>query len=152
MNKWQHLGKYYGYPECCTQSFNTIQVYERSLVQKSVHKNTGFIPCHECAMKIVNNETTLEGLIKNRICKTAFPNGGGNEQVDAYLASVKLTQHPGEDIRAAKAIYEHKHGFVTETNVSMWMRYANEVKNHLNVGTLQEAATKLDIKLDRIGK
>lgn len=152
MNKFELLGKYFGYPECCTKSFIRLPIYERSLVQKSVHKNTGFIPCHECAMKIINKETTLSGLIKNRICPVEFSNGNPNsEQVSEYLAQFKYSKSPGEDIRAAKAIYEDKHGDVLWPDVKEWLRYANEVKEYLGVDTYQEAAEKLNIKIQRIG-
>ncbi len=36
---------------------------------------TGFIPCHECSIKILNNKATIESLIKNRICRHKFPIG-----------------------------------------------------------------------------
>lgn len=87
--KFIALGVYFGYPECCTKSFIEQPVYERSLVQKSVHKNHGFIPCHECAMKIVNGEETLEGLIKNRVCRTPFPDEGSQEDSDAFVFGPK---------------------------------------------------------------
>jgi hypothetical protein len=71
---WRNQGKYYGYPDCCIDSFVNRGLFrELSREQKRVHKNYGFIPCPECAKKIVEGKTTLEGLIKNRECKTPFP-------------------------------------------------------------------------------
>jgi hypothetical protein len=66
------LGKYYGYPSCCIDSFviNTPKTH----IQQFVHKGLGFIPCNSCATKIMNGENTIEELIKNRICRIPFPN------------------------------------------------------------------------------
>ncbi len=54
-------------------------------------------------------------------------------------------QRMGEDIRSAKAIYESRYGFVTETNVKAWLEYANEVKEHLKVESYEEALNILEI-------
>jgi hypothetical protein len=71
---WQERGRYYGYPECCIENFvNKVIFRKLSKEQEQVHKNHGFIPCPECAKKVVEGITTLEGLIKDRICKTPFP-------------------------------------------------------------------------------
>ena len=86
IKQWRQSGEYYGYPECCIQDFlnrATALDYhyptdknasvEISPEQDSVHKNYGFIPCHECAKKIIWESTTLEGLIKDRKCPNPFP-------------------------------------------------------------------------------
>ena len=65
------LGKFYGYPECCIDSF--ILDIKRTRNQRYVHKGLGFIPCNNCATKIMNGENTLEQLIKNRIFSKEFP-------------------------------------------------------------------------------
>ena len=82
-NKFLSLGIYFGYPVCCTKYFvrnilcsgRFASPYEKSpsRTQCLAGKNTGFIPCPYCAWKIVTNRTTLEGLIKNRICEFPFP-------------------------------------------------------------------------------
>lgn len=73
--RWTSWGIYFGYPQCCIANFVVLDdIKNRSDEQKQVHKGTGFIPCHSCTKKIVEGEVTLEGLIKNRICPTEFPN------------------------------------------------------------------------------
>jgi len=65
------LGEFYGYPKCCIDSF--IDDTKRTRTQRYVHKGLGFIPCNNCASKIMNGENTIEQLIKNRIFSKAFP-------------------------------------------------------------------------------
>jgi len=69
--RYELLGKYYGYPKCCIDSF--IVNTKRTRNQRYVHKGLGFIPCNNCATKIMNGEKTIEQLIKNRIFSKAFP-------------------------------------------------------------------------------
>jgi len=65
------LGEFYGYPKCCIDSF--IDDTKRTRTQRYLHKGLGFIPCNNCASKIMNGENTIEQLIKNRIFSKAFP-------------------------------------------------------------------------------
>jgi len=65
------LGKFYGYPKCCINSF--IENTKRTRNQRYVHKGLGFIPCNNCATKIMNGDITIEQLIKNRIFSKEFP-------------------------------------------------------------------------------
>jgi hypothetical protein len=67
-------GKFYGYPQCCINSFMAHYTgkYHRTSSQLLVHNGCGFIPCHDCATKIIMGETTLEQLITDRICSTNF--------------------------------------------------------------------------------
>ena len=73
-------GIFYGYPKCCIDSFIQIKINKRTSAQrlvqrKSVVSGTGYIPCHECSVKILNNETTIESLIINRLSRNKFPKG-----------------------------------------------------------------------------
>jgi hypothetical protein len=71
----QHLklaGKFYGYPSCCIKSFISTSIPNRTASQLLVHNGSGFIPCPECAEKIIMGQTTLEQLITNRFCSTEF--------------------------------------------------------------------------------
>jgi len=73
-------GIFYGYPECCIDSFIHIKVKDRTRDQRMIQRttifaNTGFIPCHKCSIKILNNIETIDTLIKNRICRHIFPKG-----------------------------------------------------------------------------
>jgi len=70
-DRYELLGKYYGYPKCCIDSF--IVDTKRTQTQRYVNKGLGFIPCNNCATKIMNGENTIEELIKNRIFSKAFP-------------------------------------------------------------------------------
>lgn len=63
--RYELIGKYYRYPKCCIDSF--IIDTERTQNQRYLHKGLGFIPCNNCATKIINGENTIEQLIKNRI-------------------------------------------------------------------------------------
>lgn len=69
---WIKMGIYYGYPKCCIENF-CERGYTLTKNQELVHKNTGFTPCPKCSEKILSGETTLEGLLVNRICKEPFP-------------------------------------------------------------------------------
>lgn len=78
LEPWYYTGKFYGYPDCCIDDFVSRIITEEysdgmTEAQHQVHDGTGFIPCHSCATKIVNGETTLEGLIQNRQCSNPFP-------------------------------------------------------------------------------
>jgi hypothetical protein len=76
--RYELIGKYYGYPKCCIDSFivdtKSTKNPKRTRTQRYVHKGLGFIPCHDCATKIMNGENTIEQLIKNRIYSKPFPN------------------------------------------------------------------------------
>ncbi len=63
-------GRHYGYPECCIESYivaYNLITYNTPLAitveQDKVHLCTGFIPCHQHALKILAGKTTLEDLI-----------------------------------------------------------------------------------------
>ena len=73
-------GIFYGYPKCCIDSFIQVKINKRTSAQrlvqrKSVVSGTGYIPCHQCSVKILNNEETIESLITNRLCRNKFPKG-----------------------------------------------------------------------------
>lgn len=62
----------------------------------------------------------------------------------------KQTNHPGEDIRAAKAIYECAHDEQLETNVKLWMDFAREAAEHFGIKGIQQTAKYLNIKTNRL--
>lgn len=90
--RWIALGFYYGYPHCCIFDFitrlNTGDPYTSD--QGAVCSGLGFIPCQECSSKIINAETTLKGLIKDRICKTSFPDEGPEDQLNYFVEYTTL--------------------------------------------------------------
>lgn len=71
--KWVANGIYYGYPQCCIVNFckNWGKLTD---AQKSVHKNSGFIPCPKCSRMILSGKKPLKSLLKNRISNHDFPN------------------------------------------------------------------------------
>jgi len=60
-------------------------------------------------------------------------------------SSISPQQRLGEDIRAAKAIFEHTFGEQTFIDVNMWMDFAKESVIHLKVNSFQEVLNKLGI-------
>ena len=62
---------------------------------------------------------------------------------------IKLSpsQQMGEDIRAAKAIFEQRFGEQTNVDVNLWLEFANEVMEHMGLQNLQETAEKLNLKI-----
>ena len=65
---WQSNGITFGYPQCCIDSFcKTHGFMNADENQRTVAQNGfGFIPCATHAKQILNNEITIESLIKNR--------------------------------------------------------------------------------------
>lgn len=86
--KVEEIGKYFGYPDCCIQ-WQKSQVennsFELNETQHKINQGFGFMPCPECAEKVLKNETTIQGLIKNRICKTPYPFEDDPKELIKYL-------------------------------------------------------------------
>lgn len=92
------IGRYYGYPVCCCESFCA---YQKNLMNgKKIHRNpkahgkTGFLPCEKHERMIISGQIKIADLIQNRICKTPFPNDGGNEgliDMNNYIESEEHT-------------------------------------------------------------
>ncbi len=71
---WQAMGRFYGYPQCCIDSFcNRTEFLKKGCIQFRAAKGHGFIPCLECARKVLRGETSLADLVINRSAQTAFP-------------------------------------------------------------------------------
>lgn len=62
------LGKYLGYPSCCTDEFVSGS---RSHIGGRKLEGTGYIPCKKCNNK--TEEELLNTIKENRICPTNFP-------------------------------------------------------------------------------
>lgn len=88
MEHYKLMGRYFGYPECCSDWFlnRVISFVPLTEKQEQVHNGYGFIPCPLCAEKI-NNSFPITELIKNRICSTPYPKDGGrkNKELEDYL-------------------------------------------------------------------
>lgn len=68
------LGKYFGYPNCCINEF--MECYEKGIPTSDFCKEAsyeGFVPCREHSKQIKNRAVNINDLIRNRICKKAFP-------------------------------------------------------------------------------
>ena len=65
------------------------------------------------------------------------------------LTNLKPLTHPGEDIRCAKAIFEHRFGEQIYNDVNLWLSFAREVKEYLGLSSIQETAEYLNIKNNR---
>jgi hypothetical protein len=92
INYRELFGKYYGYPKCCIDSF--IIGTKKTRNQRYSHKRLGFIPCNNCATKIMNGEITIEQLIKNRIYSKAFPkNSRKKERICKVLALISINNY-----------------------------------------------------------
>jgi hypothetical protein len=71
--KWREMGKLFGYPQCCIDSFvNKLYTPKRSRVAIFVSKHTGFIPCSYCSWKVLSKKCKLEDLIVNRTSNKPF--------------------------------------------------------------------------------
>lgn len=65
---WTILGKYYGYPQCCIDSFRKL---EHVFGESRKLTGTGYIPCLKCNKKSVEN--LILSIQKKRICSLPFP-------------------------------------------------------------------------------
>jgi hypothetical protein len=74
----RRVGKYLGYPKCCIEDFvkrgdkgwKAATKEQKKVINR---KRTGFIPCHQCAIRVIMKETTILGLLKNRKHRSPFP-------------------------------------------------------------------------------
>lgn len=74
MSKYQDLGEYFGYPQCCIDHFiEEKDTSQQKNSKKDIHKNYGFIPCDECCKRIRSGEIKIDDLIQNRQCEMDYP-------------------------------------------------------------------------------
>jgi len=84
MNKIRILGKHFGYPKCCIDSFfETVGAIGNPLGAEA-GQETGFIPCPVCAEKVLSEEIELKDLITNRKHALPFP------EQDDFLLKIEL--------------------------------------------------------------
>lgn len=71
---WKLYGIYFGYPKCCVNAFIKGRFWNHLPEKlKPKCKGKGFVPCKRCCNKILKNNLKIKSLIKNRICKTKYP-------------------------------------------------------------------------------
>ena len=76
------VGNYYGYPKCCIDEFIFTRIKMKIKIPEKlikISKNSGFIPCLKCCIKITNKNTQVKSLIKKRKCKLNFPYDGNDD-------------------------------------------------------------------------
>ena len=87
-NRWAFFGWYFGFPQCCIDKFifdmhniHGYGVWTRSQEQSdaaSLLDNIGCVPCHSCAVKLINCEMTndeyLADIQSRRKCNLPFHN------------------------------------------------------------------------------
>jgi len=69
------IGIYYGYPQCCIDSFFDpfVPAFMRDPIQREVAAGTGFFPCVKHANEVAEGKIKLEDLITDRSCDLLFP-------------------------------------------------------------------------------
>jgi hypothetical protein len=60
-------GEYYGYPNCCIQAFHKLLLADTKFQEISDEWKTatcnGFVPCQQCAERILKKEILISDLI-----------------------------------------------------------------------------------------
>lgn len=77
-----NVGKWLGYPDCCCSYFISKDegpTEEQTLAGQIDGEATGFMPCPECAKKILNKEIKITDLIKDRQHSAKFPDENKEE-------------------------------------------------------------------------
>jgi len=129
------VGKFYGYPDCCINSFCERKfIGDISEEQRMVHNGSGFIPCKNHSMEIIAGKIKIESLIQNRECQ--FP----------FFTDSKYT--PPEELRnfliEKFEEFEHDFNFLKEDLLKMPSNISLEYFCYLH-GVLQECAEKVHI-------
>lgn len=87
-NTWLIRGRYYGYPECCIQSFLNLDHLSDPEPRKL--KGTGYVPCKACNKK--SEKKLIETIQSMRRALVPFPKGGrkGDPNIngDSHLKSI----------------------------------------------------------------
>lgn len=71
MCKWEKYGLYFGYPQCCINSFikhATVPLWYESITlypEGRKLSGTGYVPCPECNAKFTEKEL-IDNINKNR--------------------------------------------------------------------------------------
>ena len=73
LNTGEEIGRYYGFPECCIESFMQTMGALGNPLGAEAGNGTGFIPCPKHAQQVIDGDIKLEDLINNRECETPFP-------------------------------------------------------------------------------
>lgn len=71
-DQWRVLGRHYGYPKCCIDSFcSLMHLGEDYFTENHWAYGTGFVPCKECVT--IPEEEMLRIIAENRQAKYPFP-------------------------------------------------------------------------------
>ena len=100
MNKVEILGKHFGYPQCCIDSFIETMGAVGNPQGAKAGEETGFIPCPSCAKKVLDGVIDLKDLIINRKHGLKFP----NQNSDLLKKELNIKATPKIDIDAIHEI------------------------------------------------
>ena len=69
------LGRYFGFPDCCTAEFDNDSCHAtRWAYPDGPWLGTGFMPCLDCAPKALNfDQFVARHIVPNRVCHLPFP-------------------------------------------------------------------------------
>lgn len=84
IDKWEFLGKHFGYPACCIATFHSMTGAMGNPLGAKASQGTGFIPCPTCAQKVLDGQIWLEDLITERQHSKPFPNDNEGEALKAF--------------------------------------------------------------------
>jgi hypothetical protein len=91
----QEVGKFLGYPKCCTKAYiqnmhtNTSFSPKRYLAgQYKQSWSGGFIPCEKHAERIIDQGKSITRIFRNRVATTSFPYSSAKE-FNRYLKKIK---------------------------------------------------------------
>lgn len=97
ITRWPLIGKYYGFPQCCIDEFES----GLSMGKTRKFEGTGYIPCEKCNENVEKDEL-IKYINENRTHPLPFPEDCGNnfsENVFRMLFSEKYTSFEKEFIR-----------------------------------------------------
>lgn len=83
MTSWDLFGCYFGFSECCVDSFSTLKHVggpPRKLT------GTGYIPCLKCNEK--SEAELVETINSNRLARLEFPQEESHEVIMEHIAEV----------------------------------------------------------------
>lgn len=81
---WHDFGRYFGFPECCIESFSTLEHVggpPRKLY------GTGYIPCPECNKK--TKRQLLATIKKTRLARKPFPEEESWKDMISHMNLIK---------------------------------------------------------------
>jgi hypothetical protein len=85
---WKTWGEFYGYPTCCVLSFCKDTSKEYFFEAKSVCRDTGYVPCADCFVKI---KTMNRESLNNFIGRDVFTDYTTKKYIELTYSEIFLT-------------------------------------------------------------